>query len=273
MSGPPLRGRTRRGSAAPPRPGEPIPAPPPHTPPPRPAPPADRPPAPARRPTAAEVLRALAVSGGTGWAAAVARPVLHVCVLYAGPLAFWALGRWRRGWRQGERGPGAAGPVSLAALRDVVVAPLSEELVFRGCMVPVMALAGMSPGGVAATAPVVFAAAHLHHFGDLVTHRGRTYGQAACAVAGMAAYTALFGAYATALLFARATLLAPVAAHALCNWLGFPPLARVFSASEPHGGAVRLLTLAGVGGFAALWPWAAGGDAFSAALEGAAQRA
>lgn len=62
----------------------------------------------------------------------------HVAVLYLGPLTMAALDSWQTGssslFRQH---PGHCRPV-LPMLRDMVVAPVFEEFVFRACMLPLL---------------------------------------------------------------------------------------------------------------------------------------
>ncbi|XP_051001796.1 CAAX prenyl protease 2 isoform X5 [Acomys russatus] len=82
-------------------------------------------------------------------------------------------------------------------LRNQVIAPLTEELVFRACMLPMLApCTGLGPAVF--TCPLFFG------------------------VAFQFSYTAVFGAY-TAFLFIRTGhLIGPVLCHSFCNYMGFP---------------------------------------------------
>lgn len=91
-------------------------------------------------------------------------PLLHVIVLYAGPILF-EFGIQRR-----DFGPIEAPRDSLLALRTLLFAPVVEEFVFRSCMAPLFIMAGWSKRGVVAVTPLMFGAAHLHHLHNLVTY-------------------------------------------------------------------------------------------------------
>lgn len=108
---------------------------------------------------------------------------------------------------------------TLPALRNIVIAPLMEELVFRlharslyACFPPLPALILPS---------LIFGCAHLHHIRRVGAH----------AAAAMLAYTTVFGIYAAWLLRATGSVAAPIAAHVVCNAGGLPEV--------PPGGGRR----------------------------------
>ncbi|XP_051130680.1 CAAX prenyl protease 2 isoform X2 [Andrographis paniculata] len=53
---------------------------------------------------------------------------------------------------------------SVSAWRNYVVAPLTEELVFRACMIPLLLCGGFSAYTVILLCPIFFSLAHLNHF-------------------------------------------------------------------------------------------------------------
>ncbi|XP_069500861.1 CAAX prenyl protease 2 isoform X2 [Ambystoma mexicanum] len=89
-------------------------------------------------------------------------------------------------------------------LRNQVIAPLTEELVFRACMLPMLVpCTGLSTAIF--TCPLFFG------------------------IAFQFSYTAVFGAY-TAFIFIRTGhLIGPVLCHSFCNYIGFPA---IFTACE-----------------------------------------
>uniref|UniRef100_A0A8C7EEJ5 CAAX prenyl protease 2 n=2 Tax=Nothoprocta perdicaria TaxID=30464 RepID=A0A8C7EEJ5_NOTPE len=108
-------------------------------------------------------------------------------------------------------------------LRNQVVAPLSEELVFRACMLPMLL---PCTGGARAllAGPLLFALAHFHHVIEQLRFRQGSVGSILVAAAFQFSYTAVFGAY-TAFIFLRTGHLAgPVLCHSFCNSVGFPAL-------------------------------------------------
>ncbi|KAF7966557.1 hypothetical protein HWV62_37881 [Athelia sp. TMB] len=120
--------------------------------------------------------------------------------------------------------------------RNLLVAPLTEEAVFRACVLAAYQLAGLGRGAGVGASPLAFGLAHVHHAWEVWTRYGRTPAaarRAAISSTVQLAYTTAFGAY-TALLFLRTgSLLPPLAAHAWCNALGLPSLAGDLAAVTP----------------------------------------
>lgn len=120
-------------------------------------------------------------------------------------------------------------------LRNQVIAPLTEELVFRACMLPMLApCTGLGPAVF--TCPLFFGVAHFHHIFEQLRFRQNSVGSiilsagracrcgyaASTSPAFQFSYTAVFGAY-TAFLFIRTGhLIGPVLCHSFCNYMGFP---------------------------------------------------
>ncbi|XP_049748573.1 CAAX prenyl protease 2 isoform X2 [Elephas maximus indicus] len=106
-------------------------------------------------------------------------------------------------------------------LRNQVIAPLTEELVFRACMLPMLApCTGLGPAVF--TCPLFFGVAHFHHIIEQLRFRQSSVGSIVLSAAFQFSYTAVFGAY-TAFLFIRTGhLIGPVLCHSFCNYMGFP---------------------------------------------------
>ncbi|KAG2448480.1 hypothetical protein HYH02_006372 [Chlamydomonas schloesseri] len=130
----------------------------------------------------------------------------------------------------------------LRLWRNLVVAPLTEEWVFRACMAPLLVMEGLPLVRVVLLTPLFFGAAHLHHVAELMRHQHMPLGRALAAVAFQFAYTTLFGWLATFLFLRTGHLAAPLAAHVFCNWAGFPPFGEMW---EHPRAVVLLLTTAG----------------------------
>ncbi|KAL0629827.1 CAAX prenyl protease 2 [Plecturocebus cupreus] len=106
-------------------------------------------------------------------------------------------------------------------LRNQVIAPLTEELVFRACMLPMLAPC-MGLGPAVFTCPLFFGVAHFHHIIEQLRFRHSSVGNIFLSAAFQFSYTAVFGAY-TAFLFIRTGhLIGPVLCHSFCNYMGFP---------------------------------------------------
>ncbi|KAK1154864.1 CAAX prenyl protease 2-like [Acipenser oxyrinchus oxyrinchus] len=106
-------------------------------------------------------------------------------------------------------------------LRNQVVAPLTEELVFRACMLPMLApCAGLSPAIF--TCPLFFGVAHFHHVIELLRFRQGTVG---------------------GIILSAGHLMGPVLCHSFCNYMGFPA---VSAAGAPQRAPIITCYLLGV---------------------------
>eukprot|EP00052_Salpingoeca_macrocollata_P020990 m.178729 g.178729 ORF g.178729 m.178729 type:complete len:262 (+) comp21424_c8_seq2:174-959(+) len=99
--------------------------------------------------------------------------------------------------------------------RDVLIAPFTEEFVFRACMMPLL----LPHLGVTASVwlcPPIFGLAHIHHY--------FTGGVPIPVVLLQSVYTTVFGWY-TAFLFGRTNHVVGIAlSHCFCNFMGAPNL-------------------------------------------------
>uniref|UniRef100_A0A3Q2ZM48 CAAX prenyl protease 2 n=1 Tax=Hippocampus comes TaxID=109280 RepID=A0A3Q2ZM48_HIPCM len=107
-------------------------------------------------------------------------------------------------------------------LRNQVVAPLTEELVFRACMLP-MLVPCVGPAAAIFTCPLFFGVAHFHHVIELLRFRQGT----------------LSGIFLSA-----GHLVGPVLCHSFCNYMGFPAISAALE--HPHRHAVLSSYLLGV---------------------------
>ncbi|KAH9821472.1 CAAX protease self-immunity, partial [Teratosphaeria destructans] len=151
-------------------------------------------------------------------------------VLFVGPLyeAVVVDGEWRAwSWSALKRELSD----SWIGYRNVVVAPASEELVFRALTIPLYLLAHVSPTRIVFTTPLVFGLAHVHHLAEYLQSRtpeGRRVPPVSVWVAGILrstfqfAFTSLFGFFAAFVFLRTGSLYAAIAAHSFCNWQGFP---------------------------------------------------
>lgn len=117
-------------------------------------------------------------------------------------------------------------------MRNLVLAPITEELVFRACLVRLWVSASMPIKTIIFCSPFCFALAHTHHFIEHV-RRTRSKKQALLQVLFQVFYTSLFGMYSNFLLIRTGSLIAVILAHTFCNHQGFPDIAFLFSSSDP----------------------------------------
>ncbi|KAF9077679.1 hypothetical protein BDP27DRAFT_1208383 [Rhodocollybia butyracea] len=159
-----------------------------------------------------------------------------------------------------------------AGLRNYVVAPITEEIVFRACVLSVYQLSpklASSKASLVFTTPLNFGLAHLHHAWETYNRFGRTQAALKRAILSSVfqmAYTTLFGAH-CAYLFLQTghSIFVPITAHVFCNIMGFPEFAEDLRTGESEGRKGRVVSayLIGVVGFAYLlmpagrWLWCA----------------
>ena len=137
---------------------------------------------------------------------------------------------------------------SIHTLRNVVVAPITEEFAFRSCVTPTLLYSGAASLRTAVlVCPLFFGVAHAHHFVELRRSMGSTR-RALLAVALQFTYTTAFGWYAAFALMRTGHVAGPIASHAFCNVMGLPDVARAWA--HPRRGLVLAAYLAGVAVFA-----------------------
>lgn len=157
-----------------------------------------------------------------GMLAAVLRPAALTACLFTGPiLQSWLSQTHHESCQSG-----------LQTLRNLIVAPLTEEFCFRACMAPLFLLEGCSRIRTVLITPVMFGVAHLHHLVELVKFQGLKPHLAALQVSFQFLYTTIFGWYVTHVFLSTGHLASAVVVHAICNWQGFPPLADL--KGHPH---------------------------------------
>jgi len=122
------------------------------------------------------------------------------------------------------------GSTHLSLVRNLLLGPITEELVFRGCMLPLLLCAGVQPWKVIVLGPFLFGVAHVHHFLNRRLEVG--WKKALLESLIQLTYTYLFGIY-SAFVFVRTRhLVAPTLAHMFCNFMGLPDLGFLSPASS-----------------------------------------
>ena len=124
----------------------------------------------------------------------------------------------------------------MLTFRTLVIAPVTEEVVYRGCMFPLL----HSAFGVSAIVicPLIFGLAHLHHFFEWFKDEDNfinfqiaiaTLKNTILGVIIQALMTFVFGVYSTFLLWRTCNIISPIICHAFCNGMGPPPIQNISS--------------------------------------------
>ena len=124
-------------------------------------------------------------------------------------------------------------------LRNLAIAPLAEEAIFRACLIPPLLASNsktdkpLSPTATAWIGPLFFGVAHLHHLYEQyrqIPPRQRSRKIVCQLLLGLLfqwAYTTLFGAYVSHVFIRTASLSGVTLAHVICNYLGLPEISFV----------------------------------------------
>lgn len=149
------------------------------------------------------------------------------------------------------------------SMRNYVLAPFTEEFVFRACLVRLWVGASFPQGAIIFLSPFCFAMAHAHHFVEHV-RRLQNKHTAMLTVAFQVFYTSLFGMYSNFLLLRIGSTVALILTHSFCNHQGFPDLSFITMERHPLSQHRRwLIVVYLIGIFAFSWlimPMTAGFD-------------
>ena len=110
----------------------------------------------------------------------------------------------------------------MASIRDLIVAPWTEELCFRAGLISYMAITDHPDWYILWFSPMVFGFSHVHHMYDLVYHKKLHINSAFFVLLVQFAYTTLFGWFAALIFLKSGSIMAVTVAHAWCNLFGFP---------------------------------------------------
>lgn len=113
-------------------------------------------------------------------------------------------------------------PWNLMSLRNLIVAPLTEELCFRSGLISYLLMQGTSSRDCILISPFLFALAHFHHVFDNVRYKGIGVRRALVLSLFQMSYTTIFGWLAAFLLIRTGHFMAPLTAHIFCNRMGVP---------------------------------------------------
>jgi len=188
-----------------------------------------------------------------GWSNWTLTPLLHAMVLYLGPIVASALRlhitalnhtlhceKWkalsiyfhevRNGIVSKFYGRNYMNEITtqrMVVIRDFVIAPLAEEIIFRSCIVPPFLSASslkisISICKISWITPTFFGMAHIHHAFMKLRQPGSRVKMVVFGTIFQFIYTTLFGAFVTFSYIKTASLPGVVVVHSFCNWMGFP---------------------------------------------------
>eukprot|EP01113_Clastostelium_recurvatum_P039198 TRINITY_DN5963_c0_g1_i1.p1 TRINITY_DN5963_c0_g1~~TRINITY_DN5963_c0_g1_i1.p1 ORF type:complete len:299 (+),score=34.02 TRINITY_DN5963_c0_g1_i1:12-908(+) len=155
---------------------------------------------------------------------ALSLPLLLTMVLFLGPLVMWAIDIMEEGL---DFIPSR--DMDLVFVRNIIVGPITEEIVFRGCICPLLLSGGYGHSAVILCSPFFFGLAHLHHIRQHLHKSGKALRSAWLQVFFQLFYTTVFGTFSSFLFVRTGHLIAPCLAHMFCNIMGFPAFGEISS--------------------------------------------
>jgi prenyl protein peptidase len=193
--------------------------------------------------------------------------LFHTCILYIGPSVASLLYTYELRKRLAKQGKFptlsklAKGYLTdllpnneqwfWISLRNYFIAPWTEEIIFRGCMIQALLATGMSATKVALVAPLFFGIAHVHHAIKRLS-LGERPRMVLLVTTFQFLYTSLFGSYASHAFVRVGSVLSVTLSHSYCNWMGLPDL-NCFGNSHhplyPHRRVLLVSYLVGIGAF------------------------
>ncbi|KDR77595.1 hypothetical protein GALMADRAFT_245743 [Galerina marginata CBS 339.88] len=200
-------------------------------------------------------------------------PHLVTPILFIGPLFGGYLGKelpGQRNWLWESHMK--ARFLSIQGVRNYCVAPLTEEIVFRGCVLAIYHLSGASRTRMIFLAPLTFGMAHIHHAWDTYNTHGRHYAALKRAIITSCfqlGYTTLFGFHVSYLFLRTGSIFPPITAHIVCNIMGIPEIGYELRKFQRYRHAIISIYLIGIVGFVyTLTRWTRTDDNFYWAVEG-----
>ncbi|KAL4070050.1 CAAX protease self-immunity-domain-containing protein [Scleroderma yunnanense] len=180
-------------------------------------------------------------------------PLFVTPVLYLGPLYACFLGQTlplQRNWSFQE--DVLSFFFSITGVRNFLVAPITEEIVFRACVLSAYYFAGAYRSRMIFLSPMVFGAAHVHHAWETYNRYGCSRAALKRAAIGTAiqfTYTTIFGFYCSYLFLRTGSIFPPIVAHVFCNVMGVPQPGYEISQRPDRKLAIILAYFVGIIGF------------------------
>lgn len=111
---------------------------------------------------------------------------------------------------------------SWVGFRNIIAGPISEEFVFRSCIVPLHLFAGQSIGKIVLITPLYFGLAHIHHVYERNMSRPGNLLNASLVSLVQFVYTTIFGWFAAFLFIRTGSVWSSILVHSFCNSMGLP---------------------------------------------------
>eukprot|EP01038_Epipyxis_sp_PR26KG_P007745 gene7745-10522_t len=135
----------------------------------------------------------------------------------------------------------------IILFRNLVFAPITEEIVFRSVMLPILFLSVDVASHwqiviVAAYSPIWFGLAHAHHLLDRI-NSGAVISQAILVTLVQLTYTSIFGFLSAMLFFRTGSIYSCIISHMICNYIGLPDIGFMYAPNSLNRSCSQLSCL------------------------------
>lgn len=119
-------------------------------------------------------------------------------------------------------------PSFLLSFRTLIAAPVTEEIVYRACLIPLLINFCETEAQLIFIVPLFFGIAHTHHLYEKIFILKQDIKFSIFQTIIQLTYTTIFGAMSTFFYLRTAHLPAVIAMHSMCNYFGLPNFVRVW---------------------------------------------
>lgn len=170
------------------------------------------------------------------------------CMLFAGPLFEYFVAD---GGLTSVHRDVASTISSWVGIRNFVAGPMSEEFVFRSCIIPLHVFAGLPIGRIVLLTPLYFGLAHVHHIYERCISRSGDFVSASLISLVQFIYTTIFGWFAAYLFIRTGSVWSAFFVHSFCNSMGLPRVTGRVNGSLLYSFVYYTLLIGGALAFAA----------------------
>jgi membrane protease YdiL (CAAX protease family) len=112
-------------------------------------------------------------------------------------------------------------------VRALIVGPITEEIVYRSCMVSCLLASGWDAWNSVVISSVLFGVSHTHHLFEHLYHGNHPIFKALVTILFQLCYTTVFAAYCGYIFVKTGNLLSCVLIHSWCNHFSIPDFAAI----------------------------------------------
>lgn len=145
---------------------------------------------------------------------------------------------------------------TFRGLRDLVLAPITEEVVYTSAIITILNQTGASMSTKLFMPPAFFSIAHIHHAYELYVTNAAPLNVILTSTLFQVLYTYIFGVFTDFLFIRQGTIWGCILTHAFCNFMGLPNVTVSSEMFKWWPTAYYTLILLGVYGFKSrLYTW------------------